>query len=231
MLRRAFVLLVPLSFLPIASAFAQAPAPPPPPATMRVAFVEVGPNDVGRATAALKDYRQATLKANGIVRVNVLQQIDRPNQFAIEEAWRDAASLDAHKSAAETKKLDEFVQATRISPFDERLLASVNVAAPAGAIPSGAVYVLTHADSIPDGRVKAGDVLIDLAAKSRQEAGNVMFQIEVQTNRNNHFTVIEVWRDQKALDAHVTSENTKKFRDTFGPFLGAWYDDRIYKSL
>ena len=231
MLRRAFVLLVSLPFLPIASAFAQAPAPAPPPATMRVAFFEVGPNDVGRATAALKDYRQATLKASGIVRVNVLQQIDRPNQFAIEEAWRDAAALDAHKSAAETKKLDETIQATRISPIDERLLAGVNVAAPNGAIPSQAVYVLTHADSVPDSRIQASVVLTDLAAKSRQEAGNVMFQIEVQTNRNNHFTVIEAWRDQKAFDAHITSENTKKFRDTFGPFLGAWFDDRIYKSL
>src|SRR5689334_3008754 len=113
MVRRAFLVLV---FLwPFASAFAQAPAPPP--ATMRVAFFEVGPSDVARATAALKEYRQATMKAHGIVRVTVLQQIDRPNQFAIEEAWGDAAALEAHKSAAETKKLDETVQATRISPF------------------------------------------------------------------------------------------------------------------
>ena len=229
MLRRAFVLLVSLPFLPIVSAFAQAPAPPP--ATMRVAFFEVGPNDAGRAAAALKDYRQATLKANGIVQVNVLQQIDRPNQFAIEEAWRDAAALEAHKSAAESKKLDETIQATRISPFDERLLAGVDVAAPKGAIPSQAVYVVTHADSVPDSRNQASAVLMDVAAKSRQEAGNVMFQVEVQTNRNNHFTVVEVWRDQKAYEAHITSGNTKKFRDTFQPFLGAWFDDRIYKSL
>ena len=227
MLRRAFLVLVFLS--PAASAFAQAPAPPP--ATMRVAFFEVGPNDVGRATAALKDYRQATLKANGIVRVNVLQQIDRPNQFAIEEAWRDAAALDAHKSAAETKKLDETIEATRISPLDERLLAGVNVAASKGATPPQAMYVITHADSVPDRRVEASGVLTDLAAKSRQEAGNVIFDVAVQTNRNNHFTVIEAWRDQKAFDAHITSENTRKFRDVFQPFLGAWFDDRIYKSL
>jgi quinol monooxygenase YgiN len=227
MLRRAFALLVAL--IPIASAFAQAPAPPP--ATMRVVFFEVGPNDVGRVSTALKEYRQAALKANGVVRVNVLQQVGRTNHFAIEEAWRDAASLDAHKSTAETKKLDETVQATRISPFDERLLAGVNVAAPGGAIPGQAVYVLTHADSIPDGRAKASDVLIDLAGKSRQESGNVMFQVAVQTNRNNHFTVIEAWRDEKAYEAHVTADNTKKFRDTFGPFSGALFDERIYKII
>src|SRR5438128_2459801 len=149
MLRRVFMSLLLLA--PVATAAAQAPAPPP--ATARVAFFEVAPSEVGRVAAALKDYRQAAMKANGAVRINVLQQVGRPNHFAIEEAWRDAASLDAHRSAAETKKLDETVQATRISPFDERLLAGVNVAAPNGTAPPQAIYVLTHADSIPtDGK-------------------------------------------------------------------------------
>jgi quinol monooxygenase YgiN len=227
MLRRAFAILVFL--LPTARAFAQAPAPPA--ATLRAVFFEVGPNDVSRVSAALKDYRQATMKANGVVRVDVLQQVGRPNHFAIEEAWRDAASLEAHKSAAETKTLDETVQATRVSPFDERLLAAVSVAAPSGAIPAQAVYVLTHADSIPDGREKASAALTDLASTARQEPGNVMFQVAVQTNRNNHFTVIEAWRDEKAYDSHVTAGNTKKFRDTVGPFSGALFDERIYKSI
>jgi quinol monooxygenase YgiN len=225
--RGALVLLV--SLLAVTAAFAQ--APPAPAATMRVAFFEVGPNDVGRVAAALKDYRQAALKASGIVRVDVLQQIGRPNHFAIEEAWRDAASLEAHKSAAETKKLDETVKATRVSPFDERLLAGVSVAAPGGTIPAQAIYVLTHADSVPDGRNAAASTLADIASKSRQEPGNVMFQVTVQTNRNNHFTLIEAWRDEKAYDAHVTADATKKFRDAFAPFSGALFDERIYKGL
>jgi quinol monooxygenase YgiN len=226
MLRRTFVLL--LSLFPIASAFAQTPAPPP--ATLRVAFFEVGPNDVGRVSAALKEYRQATLKAAGIVQVNVLQQVGRPNHFAIEEQWRDGSSLDAHKSSAETKTLAATVQATRISPFDERLLAGESVAA-AGAIPAQAIYVLTHADSVPDQRNTAAMTLSDIAMKSRQQPGNVMFQVGVQTNRNNHFTVIEAWKDQAAYDAHVTADATKKFRDAFAPFSGALFDERIYKSL
>ncbi len=227
MLRRAFAILV--STLSVASAFAQTPAPPA--ATMRVVFFEVGPSDVGRVSSALKEYRQAALKANGAVRIDVLQQVGRPNHFAIEEAWRDAASFEAHRSTPETKKLDETVQATRISPFDERLLAGVNVAAPNGTAAAQAIYVLTHADSIPDGREKAGVALTDLAKTSRQEPGNVMFQIVVQTNRNNHYTVIEAWRDEKAYEAHVTADHTKKFRDTFGPFSGALFDERIYKSI
>lgn len=227
MLPRMFVSL--LLLVPAIPAAGQ--APPPPPATARVAFFEVAPSEVGRVTAALKEYRQAALKANGAVRIDVLQQIGRPNHFAIEEGWRDAASFEAHRSAPETKKLDETVQATRISPFDERSLAGLSVAAPNGTAPGQAIYVLTHADSIPDGREKAAAALTDLAAKSRQEPGNVLFHVTVQTNRNNHYTVIEVWKDEKALDAHDTADYTKKFRDTFGPFSGALFDERIYKSI
>ena len=91
--------------------------------------------------------------------------------------------------------------------------------------------MVTHADSIPDGREKAGVALIDLAKTARQEPGNVMFQIVVQTNRNNHYTVIEAWRDEKAYEAHMTADHTKAFRDTFAPFSGALFDERIYKSV
>jgi quinol monooxygenase YgiN len=53
----------------------------------------------------------------------------------------------------------------------------------------------------------------------------------VQPNRNNHFTIFELWKDEKALDGHAVAEHTKKFRDTFGPFSGALFDERIYKSV
>jgi len=48
---------------------------------------------------------------------------------------------------------------------------------------------------------------------------------------NNHFTIVEIWKDDKALDTHAVAEHTKKFRDTFGPFSGALFDERIYKSV
>ena len=38
-------------------------------------------------------------------------------------------------------------------------------------------------------------------------------------------------RDEKALDAHAVAEHTKKFRETFGPFSGALFDERVYKSV
>ena len=211
------------------SAFAQN-APAAPPATYRVVYLEVAPADVNRVAAALKEYRRSAMNAIGALRIDVLQQVGRSSHFAIYESWRDNAALEGHKTASETKKLDEVLQATRVSPVDERLLSAVGppLAAASGA---GSIYVITHADSVPPQRDAAEKALSDLTVRSRQESGNAIFLATVQPNRNNHFTIVELWRDEKALDAHAVADHTKKFRDTFGPFSGALFDERIYKSV
>jgi len=221
-----------LLLLPIAPAFGQTAPPPNPaaPATYRVVYLEVAPADANRVASALKDYRQAAMKANGALRIDVLQQVGRPNHFAVHESWRDNAALEGHKNAAETKRLEEVVQATRVSPVDERLLSVIGPpSATTGA--SGALYVVTHADSVPPSRDAAQTALTDLAIRSRQEPGNAYFLVTVQPNRNNHFTIFEVWKDEKALDAHAVADHTKKFREAFGPFSGALFDERVYKSV
>jgi quinol monooxygenase YgiN len=228
MLRRALAILVCL--FPIATVYAQAPAPSIPPPTYRVVYLEVAPAEANRVAAALKDYRRVAMSALGVLRVDVLQQVGRSSHFAIYESWRDNAALEAHKTSSETRKLDEVLQATRVSPIDERLLTSVG-APSATTSGAGAVYVVTHADSVPPQRDAAETALKDLTIRSRQEPGNALFIATVQPNRNNHFTIVEIWKDEKALDSHAVAEHTKKFRDTFGPFSGALFDERIYKSV
>ncbi len=226
-----YVLAVVSLVLPLAPAFGQtAPAPVIPPATYRVVYLEVAPSQESRAAAALKDYRSASMNALGVLRVDVLQQVGRSNQFAIFESWRDNMALEAHRTSSESRKLDGVLQATRIAPIDERLLSAIG--APSATVSgTGSTYVITHADSVPPQRDTAEKVLTDLTIRSRQEPGNALFLATVQPNRNNHFTLIEVWKDDKALDAHIVADHTKKFRDTFGPFSGALFDERIYRPV
>ena len=224
----AFVLFA-FFVVPTGSTFAQN-APATPQATYRVVYLEVAPAEANRVAAALKEYKRSTANAIGALRIDVLQQIGRSNHFAIYESWRDNAALEGHRTANETKKLDEVLQATRVSPIDERLLSSVGPPL-AGASGTGAIYVITHADSVPPQRDAAEKALSDLTVRSRQESGNAIFLATVQPNRNNHFTIVELWKDEKALDAHAVADHTKKFRDTFGPFSGALFDERIYKSV
>jgi quinol monooxygenase YgiN len=228
-LRRTLIAL--LVVASAATVTAQTPAPvQPPTATDRVIYFEVAPAEIGRTATVLKTYRQATQKAAGVIRVQVLQQIGRPNFFAIAEKWSDGAALQAQLSSAGNKKLRDELQAALISPFDERLLASVTAQAGNRAAADQAIYVLTHADAAAR-REEIPGMLQELATAARQENGNVLFDATVQPNRTNHFTLIEVWSDQKAHEGHQIAATTKKFRSAFGAVSGALYDERIYKSI
>lgn len=210
---------------------AQTPAPSAPvAATDRVAYFEAAPSEVNRAITLLKAYRQATQKAAGVARVQVLQQIGRPNFFAIAEKWSEGASLQAHLGSADNKKLRDELQPLLISPFDERLLGAVTTQPASRPAPDQAIYVLTHADAAAR-REEIPGMLQELATAARRETGNVLFDATVQPNRTNHFTLIEVWADQKSYEAHEIAATTKQFRSAFGAVSGALYDERIYKSI
>jgi quinol monooxygenase YgiN len=228
-LRRALIAL--LLAASAATATAQTPAPAQPPtATDRVIYFEVAPAEIGRTATVLKTYRQTAQKAAGVIRIQVLQQIGRPNFFAIAEKWSNGTALQAQLASVDNKKLRDELQAALISPFDERLLAPVTAPSANRSASDQAIYVLTHADAAAR-REEIPGMLQELATAARQENGNVLFDATVQPNRTNHFTLIEVWSDQKAQEGHQIAATTKKFRSTFGAVSGALYDERIYKSI
>jgi quinol monooxygenase YgiN len=57
------------------------------------------------------------------------------------------------------------------------------------------------------------------------------FEVLQQSNRQNHCTIVEIWQDQPALEAHVMAAHTRQFRDKFQPMSGSLYDERLYKAL
>ena len=70
-----------------------------------------------------------------------------------------------------------------------------------------------------------------LAEDSRKHAGNLTFDVWQQTNRPNHFTVVESWANRGAFDVHEMQKETREFRMKLGPMSGALYDERLYKVL
>ena len=100
------------------------------------------------------------------------------------------------------QRLLDAIARFRVSGFDQRPYKTVAVA-PARTGAPKAVSVVSHVDVAPNPAV--APMLARLAADSRQEPGNLRFDVLQHTMRGNHFTVIETWRDQAALDAHVTA--------------------------
>jgi quinol monooxygenase YgiN len=194
-------------------------------------YVEVVPPSTAQGVALLRQYGEASRKDAGNLRVEILQCIDRTNQFTILAVWKDQKAFDAHRAAASTNEFRDRLQPLLASPNDERLHHGLSVATAPAATGTGAVYVVTHVDVIPPRKDDGVASLKQLAEDSRKDAGHVRFDVVQQVNRPNHFTVIEVWTDRKAFDAHGMAAHTKQFRERLAPMSGALYDERLYTAL
>jgi len=191
-----------------------------------VAYVEVMASSQKQAIAALKQYRDATRQDDGNVRVDIFEQVGRPGHFAVVEAWRDANALDGRAPAQ--KQLLSALEPIRVSGYDQRPYKTLTTG-PVPAPNARAVSVVSHVDVTPDPRV--AEMLKRLAEASRKEEGNVRFDVMQHTMRANHFTVVETWRNQKALDAHVAAAHTRQYRDELLPLTGSPLDERVYTAV
>ena len=194
-----------------------------------VSYVEAMASSTGKAIALLKQYRDSSAKQAGFVSIEVFEQLGRPGHFALFEVWRDQKAFDA-RDAAVQQQLRDGLQPMRVSDYDQRPYKTISVDDRRGGRPAASqVIVISHVDVAPNPQVAV--MLKDLAEASRKEPGNVRFDVVQHTMRANHFTVVEVWRDQKALDAHVAAPHTKQYRDTLQPMTGSPLDERVYKSI
>jgi quinol monooxygenase YgiN len=207
---------------------AQAPAPP---STYAVTYIEVTPAAEAATGDLLRGIAATSRKEAGNLRYDVLQQIERHNQFAILEAWSDAKALETHGGSAAMKQLRTALDPLRTGFFDERLDNGLDVGPAPAAAPKNAIYVVTHVDVTGPFKDDAIVMMKKLVADARREPGAERFDFWQQSNRLNHFTLTEIWKDQAALDAHNAAPATRAFRDQIGRMLGALYDDRRYRNL
>ena len=216
----------------VGDARAQAPAPAPIEGNIfSVTYVEVMPTSKADGVTLLKRYREATRKEGGNLRCELVQRIDQPHQFAILEIWKDQKAFEAHRSAASAAQLREKIQPIRNAPIDERVHVGISLGRQEPGPAGDAVYVVTHVDVIPPQKDNGLAALKLLGDASRGATDNVRFEVVQQTNRPNHFTVVEIWRNAKGVDAHSMAEPTRQFRDKLGPMSGALYDERLFKLV
>ena len=74
-------------------------------------------------------------------------------------------------------------------------------------------------------------MLRKLAETSRAEPGCLRFDVLQHMMRANHYTIIEVWQDQKSIDAHRAAARTKEYRELLQPMSGSPLDERWYKGV
>ena len=196
-----------------------------------VAYVDVMPASRGPAVAALKQYRDSSRKDDGFVRIELFEQIGRPGHLAVIETWRDQKASDAHGMAAHTQQLLSTLQPIRSSGYDQRPYKTVTVGPAPAAAGGQTIFVVTHVDVVPNPQNDPPGLLKRLAETSRSEKGNVRFDVLQHMMRANHFTIVEAWQNQSALDAHAAAAHTRQYRDTLQPMAGGPLDERLYKEV
>jgi quinol monooxygenase YgiN len=196
-----------------------------------VSYVEVMPAARAAAVAALERYHDASRQDDGYVRFELLEQVDRPGHFTIIETWKDQRTSDAHGMSTHAKQVRDALQSIRLSGYDQRLYKTLTIAPAAAAGRRNTIHVVTHVDTIPGGQADPPGLLTRLAEARRREQGCLRFDVLQHTMRANHFTVIEVWENVKALDAHAAAPHTKQYRDALQPISGSPLDERLYKGV
>ena len=83
-------------------------------------YIEVGPVLAKVAAGTLRAYRDAGRGDPGATSLEVLQRIDRPNQFVVLGTWTDQKAFDAHNAGDATKKLNEKLATLLAAPNDTR---------------------------------------------------------------------------------------------------------------
>ncbi len=209
------------------------PAPAPVAPAYGVTYIEVAPGASGKASALLRRLRAAMRTSDGSVRFEALQRRERPHHFALIEVWQDSTTFDAALAAAPRKAFRDQLQPLLAAGYDERPHRGLAVAHASGApaVTAATVFTVTHVDYIPPKKDEGIAALGQMVEPSRRDAGNLRYDVLQQLNRPNHLTLVEVWKDQKALEAHEGASHTVGFRETITPMSGALFDQRLYRAV
>jgi quinol monooxygenase YgiN len=98
---------------------------------------------------------------------------------------------------------------------------------------SGEIVVVTHIDIIPNSAGVAPPAAVTLLEQfvldSRSDPGVKYFTLITWDPTKNHFQLLEVYRDMRSFNQHVSAQHTIDFRNNFQQYIGAPYDERVYQ--
>ena len=198
-----------------------------------VIYAEFKPADTEAGGRVLDELASQGLASVGVIRFDVLQQVDRRNFFALFEIWSSAQTFAAFENSSATQA--RFTQLAPLleAPLDERdgnLLEGIVNPRSRHAEPRQ-IFVITHVDIEPQSVAQALPVLDTFVSDSASDPGVQTFALLSQSGTTNHFQLIEVFAHRQAFDAHVSAQHTLDFRDDLQSFIGAPYDECLYHFL
>jgi quinol monooxygenase YgiN len=196
-----------------------------------VTYVDVVATAVPQTTALLKAYLAATRHEAGALGADLYEQQGRSGGFALVEAWHNSGTFEAHSKGVAVGRLTQALQSVQAGPWDVRTHTAYSLGEMSKQ-GDHAITLLVHVDVPPPFLSNYEQLLRPYITASRQDPGMERVDVLEGTEpRINHFTFIERWDDDAAIEAHQRATHTQAYRSALAPLLGALYDERAYKRV
>jgi len=116
-----------------------------------IVYVEFKPADTKAGSELLQRLAAAADDSSGVASFDVLQQIDRPNFFALSETWSSAQSFTNFQSSSATQAILTQLTPLLEAPLDQRLgnLLTGTVNPRNQHAQARQIFVITHVDVDP----------------------------------------------------------------------------------
>lgn len=194
-----------------------------------VTYFDFGPSFITEATQGLRAWAASIRRESEVIEMILLSEVNRPERFALMEIWTEMAQLSAHQASG-ARSLSS-IAASLCAPPDERIGEPFTIGTAQSGGTEASLFVLVHVDVLPFNLMAVGEWLKTQAQAARLESGALRYDVWRQTDRPNHFTVIQIWADRNAYAHHVESAATQAFRANLRTVKGSLYDERLYQRV
>jgi quinol monooxygenase YgiN len=198
-----------------------------------ITYLDVSTDWTLQGAGLMRQYRDLSRPQAGNLEFSVMQETDRPNRFVIVQGWKDQATFEAHEKSADTARFNFILEAIRNSPPDQHVLRAFATSSARAAPAGGTINLVEHVDFQPAFGAMAVPVVKALAEASQKEPGVLRYDIYQEPPPHaNHYSVVAVWANRNAYEAHEGAADTRQFRAaTVMPARANLYDQRLYKTL
>lgn len=90
------------------------------------------------------------------------------------------------------------------------------------------IYSVTYVEVMPTSRGDGIALLKRYREATRKEDGNLRCEVVSRIGQPHQLVILEVWKDQKAFEAHGKSANTTQSREKIQAIRNAPIDERVH---
>jgi quinol monooxygenase YgiN len=194
-------------------------------------YIDVLPEAAAPVRELLVRYLHTSTGIKGRLAAAALEEIGRPERFALLEFWDSEADGQAQRATPAMVAMVQQLAAFSAGYEDRRFFEARTVTTGAPPDFAAPVQSIAHLDLVGPVTSDAGQFISDVPAQLRLLPGNLGAALLPQLGRGNHLSLWAQWHDESSWRAALGSALSRRMRSTIGPHLGSPYDERLYQLL